>query len=375
MTPEPSPLPAAPDALDRARKPLLPAPSRDLMRTAARLALATAYRSLQPTSRERFAREPERPMLRRLYYRTEDGWQAPLFRLAPCPGGPGEPVVLAHGLGVNRHSLDYGGPLSLGRALSAAGFEVFLLEHRGDRSAIAPPSAPPFDFDDIVHQDLPAALGRVLEETGFARALMVGHGLGGQAIYGALAVSRGAELAAATTICAPARFPRPRTTATALALARQLIPPGLTLPTRAAAALMAPSARAEGAGGLASAALPGEVARGLLLHGTEDLSGALLRQILLWLERGSLCDRGDRLDYVAALAGLDTPLQIVCAEGDPLCRPAQAEAALGPLAGPTEVLRLGEQWGHLDPLLSTEAPQAVFPAVVAWLERWRRRCW
>ncbi|MCB9743270.1 MAG: alpha/beta fold hydrolase [Alphaproteobacteria bacterium] len=346
---------------------------RDLARTAARLALKTAYYSLQPANREQFARDPDRRLLRRVYYEADDGWQAPLFRVEPRPGGSGEPVILAHGLGVNRHSLDYCADLSLARALSQAGFEVFLLEHRGDRSAIAPPDAQPFDFDDIATRDVPAAIEAVKADTGARRVLWVGHALGGQLLYAHLAHGGAPDIAAGVTLSAALRFTPAPSTARALQLARQLLPRRLTLPTRAAAALMAPSSR--GSSRVGSSAMPGEVARGLMLHGTEDLSAGLLRQAMLWMERGALCDRHDRLDYLAAMQGVEMPLMLVTAAGDPLCAPEQAIEAREALRGPGWHLALGTEWGHLDPLLAAEAPREVFPKLVGWLEGLKGRCW
>lgn len=373
MASEPSTLPddSPPEEAavpDRVRPGVGVEPGRRLGRAVAYYALAATFRGLQPTTRERFTRDPARPWLDRVFYATDDGWEAPLYRLPVRAGASAEPVILAHGLGVNRHSLDYAEGMSLAGALAAAGFAVYLMEHRADRSACPPPDARPFDFDDIASQDLPAALDRVREHSGFERVLYVGHGLGGQLLYAHHALG-GDEVAAACTLSAPVQFERPRSMASALRVARLLLPRGLSLPTRATAALMAPSARS--GGGLASMALPGEVARGLLLHGTEDLPGGLLAQVLLWQELGHLSDRSGRFDYTAALRGLKAPLLVVASPSDPLCRPSQADI---PGLEHERVL-LPEGWGHLDALLSAEAKDNVYPRVVGFLDQHRARCW
>lgn len=350
---------------------------RDLVRQVAQVALATAYRGLQQDNPERFTRSPDRPLLRRLYYETEDGWRAPLFRVEPLPGATGEPVVIAHGLGVNRHSLDFDDDLSLARTLRDAGFAVFLFEHRGDRTALPPPNARGFDFDDIASQDVPAAIDAVLDDTGYRKALFVGHALGGQLLYGALAHMGTDTLAAATTLCAPVRFPKPRTGARALSLASRLLPKRGHLPTRAAAALLAPGSRpGRGATAMLSGlGTNGEVTRGVMLHGAEDLGLGLVRQVLRWLEAGSLVDRDDRLDYVDALRGLTLPLQIVASHGDPLCPPSRAVPVLESLQGPRQLELLDAGWGHLDPLLGARAHAELFPRIVDWLSEHRRGCW
>lgn len=349
--------------LSERRPPLeLPEP-RDLVVRVARAALATAFRAAQPELRERFEQPPDKQVLRRLYYRADDGWRAPLFRLEAPPGATGEPVVLAHGLGVNRHSLDYAEGLSLARAIRAAGFQVFLLEHRGDREAIAPPQARAFDVDDIATRDLPAAIDAVREETGFARVLYVGHALGGQLLYAHMAHARGDDLAAAVTLCAAVQFDRPRSGARMLPIVRALLPRRWSLPTRLAAKLAAPGHRGLGE-------LSGELSRGMLLHGASDLGLGVARQALLWVERGSLCDRDDRLDYVEALAGVPTPTLVVAARSDTVCPPDYAVGVLDHLPGELLVV----PGGHLDPLVGAGREQA-WPALIAWLERHRRACW
>jgi len=338
------------------------------VRTAAHAALATAWRGLQPQSRERFTRPPNPRVLARLYYRTDDGWQAPLFRLDPCPGGAGEPVVLVHGLGVNRHSLDYDPKLSLARTLAAEGFSVYLLEHRGDRSAIAPPTARAWDFDDLATQDLPAALQAIREHSGFAKALYVGHGLGGQLLYAHLAHSRGDDVAAGCAISAPVRFSASTSRARTLRRAARLLPGIMRLPTRALSAISAPSLQEAGR-------TEGAVHRGLLVHGAEDLHLGLLRQVLRWFEAGALVDRDDRVDYACALHGLKTPLQLVTSWGDSLCRPEDATPVLAHMAGPTDLVELDASWSHLDPLLGRDAAGAVHTHIVRFLDRFRGACW
>ncbi len=336
---------------------------RDLLGQVAKVALAAAFRASQPKLGERFEKAPDQPLLRRLYYRADDGWQAPLFRLEAPAGTSGEPVILAHGLGVNRYSLDYASGLSLARAIRAAGFEVFLLEHRGDRSALRPPRARPFDVDDIATRDVPAAIDAVRHDTGFERVLFVGHALGGQLLYAHMAHARGDDLAAAVTLCAAVRFDGPSTTARSVPVVRALLPRRWHLPMRLAATLAAPRMPSIGH-------VPGELARGLLLHGTEDLGLGVARQVLLWLETGTLCDRDDRLDYLEALAGVPTPTLVLAGAQDSICPPEHALPVLDYLPGELQIL----PGGHLDPLLG-QAREQAWPRVVSWLEKHRRACW
>ncbi|MEY3210168.1 MAG: hypothetical protein RIT28_649, partial [Pseudomonadota bacterium] len=137
----------------------------------------------------------------------------------------------------------------------------------------------------------------------------------------------------------------------------------------------APRAGADLPGGLGSAAMPGDVARGMMMFGAEDIPQGLLRQALRWLEVGWLCDRHNTIDYTAALRGQDLPLMVVCAEGDPLCRPEQATPPLLAVRAEVELVNLDGGWGHYDPLLDPRAAESVFAPIVRFLGSRRARCW
>lgn len=341
---------------------------RDLVAGAVGAVLGAAYRSLQQDNPERFSTPPERPLLRRVYAESHDGWRCPLFKVPAAPGSSGEPILLLHGLGLSRHSLDFDGERSLARALAAAGYAVYMAENRADRSALPPPSPTPFDFDDLATADLPAAIQAVQEDSGFERLFVLGHGLGGQLLYAYLAHFGDADLAGAITLNAAVRFSRPKSGRAALSLARSILPASLRVPTSATATLLSPGARGGGD-------LEGDRARGLLVHGTEDISGGMLRQALLWIESGSLVDRDDRLDYAHALSSVHIPLQLISAAGDPLCPQAHALGVQDSWSGPVTHLSLPGQWGHLDLVMGPRAPTELTPRIATWLAPLRKACW
>ncbi len=362
------------------RRGHLPArPSAPLGARSLKLALTVAHSCLAPRKRERFVEEPAPAAAERVPYRTEDGWQCFLFRCPPPPGAPGEPVILAHGLGLNRLSLDYGGGGIIG-LLHAWGFDVYLLEHRADASAFPPRHPKVYDADTIAAQDVPAAIAQVLERTGHRQVGWVGHGFGGQLLYIHLAQDPYAPVFAAACLGSAVRFPSPGSTARIAGMVARLLPQGLGLPSRQLLRLLSPGARADGEGALgqrlSGGGIAGPVMRGVLNHGVEDLRGGLVRQVSRWVSTGVLCDKDDRIDYLEALRGHDLPLLVVASHGDSVCEPEAAVRVLDYMGeGGKRSLVLAEACAHLDLVQGRVASTATGPAVASWLDAHRRRAW
>lgn len=360
--------------------PQLPAPPpqesvrsrrREWLTTVAGVALQAAWSSRHPG--ESFAKRPLPPP-DRLYYRAQDGWESPLWFYPALPGAAAEPLVLAHGLGLRPSGFGVGDEQSLVHAARAAGYAVYLLAHRGDPGSIAPRRNASFDFDDIAALDVPAALERILAHSGDSRVLWLGHAMGGQLLYAHLALHGATHIAAGVSLCAPVRFSTPKSQARLLSAASRMLPASWPLPTRTLHQALAPLT-GENVWSPLGVDMQGASARGLMLHGTNDVHSGMLRQFAKWLESGSLCDRHDRLDYVAGMQRTEVPILVVAAEGDNLCPPSAARPAYDALRPErASWLKLDAQWGHLDPLIGKRAPGALHPELFRWLGRWRHRC-
>jgi pimeloyl-ACP methyl ester carboxylesterase len=199
--------------------------------------------------------------------------------------------------------------------------------------------------------------------------------MGGQLALAHLARGGGDELAAASALCAPVRFALPKSQARLAATAARLLPQGWSVPGRGIQAALSPAVGADLVEALSSDA-EGAVVRGLLLHGGEDTDSGLLRQVARWLSTGVLCDRSDRFDYLSALHGCRTPLQVVVAGGDPICPPWAGQPAYeAARLAPRDWVALGDDWGHLDPLVGRRAPAELHPRLLGWLEAHQERCW
>lgn len=346
-----------------------------LARVVGDAALGLTYRLLQARSKDPFTASLAGVNPERLAYTADDGWRSPLWHLPARNGGAGEPVVLAHGLGGTWRDFSLEADRSLAYTLSAAGFSVYLLEHRGDRDALPPAEARPFSVDDIAARDLGAALDVVRAHSGYARALFVGHALGAQALYLRLALEGADDLAAVVTIGGAVRFRAAASATRNAGLAAALLPSGWVLPARRLQQLASPFVATGDE--IASPDTAGPVARARLRYASGDLHGGVVRQVARWVNAGHLTDATGRLDVVAALRhqaeARPLPALVIAADLDPACSAEAARPAAEALNA--HWLPLTGGWGHLDPLLGARAPVAVFTPVRQFLEAWRRRCW
>lgn len=351
------------------RRPGLEAAGPPLARWVGDAALALTWRMFAARAREPFVIRTPRTPLARLYYRTDDGWQAPLFLVPARGGGRGEPVLLAHGLGGSHLDWALEPVRCLAGALAEAGHAVYLFEHRGDRSAVPPADPAPYSADDLAIRDLDAALAAVREHSGYPRALAVGHGLGGHLLYLHIALLGAEHLAGVVTLGSAVFFPTPATATRAAGAVSALLPSHWSLPGRRL--LQAASPFVAAGEDLASPGTDGPVLRAWMRHAGGDLHAGVLAQVGRWLAAGRLTDATGRLDVLAALPRL--PALVVEPDADPACPPGAALPAADALGG--HRLALSGGWGHLDPLLGARAPEVVFPEILRFFEANRRRCW
>lgn len=105
---------------------------------------------------------------------TDDGVE---LRLTRYRGGDKGPVILSHGLGVSSliFSIDTI-ETNLLEHVFAHGYDVWLLDYRA--SIELPSSRSQFNADDVATRDYPAAVGKVLSETGADSVQMVAHCFG-----------------------------------------------------------------------------------------------------------------------------------------------------------------------------------------------------
>jgi pimeloyl-ACP methyl ester carboxylesterase len=296
---------------------------------------------------------------------TSDGWSLALGRRRPRGPRRGPPVLLLHGLAVNRLFVDFGVERwSLSAHLAAAGFDCFALDLRGHGASRSGP-ARDWTFDDYLDRDLPAALDAVRAATGDERVLLVGHSQGALLALTCAARHPG-RVAAVAALAGPVRLGNvPRLAALAFEVRFML---------RFLARMAAPFA------GLVHLRLASietrnverPVLRRFLANAVEDVATGVARQIRRWIAEG----RFDSLageDYRALLTGARAPALFVVAPRDEVAPPPAVLAGYDAWGGPRDLVVAGRaqgfacDYGHGDLVFGRHAPDEVFPRVRDWL--------
>lgn len=140
---------------------------------------------------------------------TEDGWKIRLCRYRPI-GGAGTPVLLCHGAFGNQFNFTSPRGYSLVDALVERGYDCWVIDFRGNRSA-----RPPRGFrrwqarmDDYILKDAPAAVDYILETTACNKVHWVGHSLGGMILYSYALTAGTDKIASGVTLATPPGFHR-----------------------------------------------------------------------------------------------------------------------------------------------------------------------
>jgi pimeloyl-ACP methyl ester carboxylesterase len=293
---------------------------------------------------------------------TGDGWTLRLGRRRPRAAPRRPPVLLVHGLAMNRQAFDFGVErYSVAAFLSRAGFDCFTLDLRGHgRSRLGPSRH--WNLDTYLREDLPAAFDAIRAETGEERVLYVGHSQG--AILGMAACAlHPTRVAALVALGGPTHFAHQPRLATLVKL-RHL---GAGRFLRELARLVAPFSGAwhpsllELAINVRNVERP--IYRRLLANGMEDLQPGVLEQFATFVREDSFRSADGAVDYRRLLPGCAQPALFVSAQKDGIAPPRVVEASFEAWGGPKRLWRAGADFGHTDLLLGRTAPEVVFPAL------------
>jgi pimeloyl-ACP methyl ester carboxylesterase len=297
---------------------------------------------------------------------TRDGWSLALGHRRPRSAPRRPPVLLVHGIAMNRQAFDFGVErYSVAAHLAAAGFDCFALDLRGHGASRRGPTSR-WCLDTYLAEDLPAALDAIRAATGSEEVLYVGHSQG--AILGMAACALyPSRIRALVALGGPTHFDaQPRLEA--LVGLRRL---GLGRHLRLLAHAVAPFSGylhlplLELAVNVRNVDRP--VYRRLLANAMENLQPGVVDQFAASVRDDSFRSADGAVDYRALVAGCRQPALFLAGERDGLAPPAVVEEAYQDWGGPKRFHVFGQGYGHADLILGRAAPEVVFPAITEFL--------
>jgi pimeloyl-ACP methyl ester carboxylesterase len=315
------------------------------------------------------------------YIRAQDGWRLAVHRYRPERDPTGLPVILCHGLSANRYCFDLQGAPGLARYLRNRGWDVWVPELRGSgmsqRPGLGHSDAPySWDFEDHLHQDLPAILAFVRERTGAPSLHWVGHSMGGMLILAELAAHDNSPFASAVTIGSPMEFSKVKSNEIRLMLQLKpllrLVP---VSPLGFLGRLGIPLVHQLRLGFFHAPNVEPETARKMAALGVE-----LLPSSKLWLTFARFVETErfaseDGEPYLANLSLSKAPILCLGGVVDALAPPESmilTDEAEGH-SGERKRVILGrssgcvEDYGHVDLLVGRKVESEVFPLIHQWL--------
>lgn len=311
---------------------------------------------------------------------TEDGASVFLGRLRPVEDDPTRPpVILCHGLAMNRRAFAFDPDKSLARALSARGRDVWVLELRGSDELAGTTAAHDATFDTYAREDVAAALRYVRRATGRDEVDWVGFSMGGMLAYAWLGALGGGGVRRLVTIGSPVRFEGVRIERVARFVPALLAPFRKVTPVNFLLTLVAPlmggwMPRWLGEG-FRTEHYDDATLRRVMVTTMGDIPVGVARQFLGWIARRRWDSEDGALDYRAGLAKITVPTLVIAGDDDRLARPASVRAGHDALGATTRAyLEVGIEGGahahydHLDLILGRRADEEVFPHVLAWLD-------
>jgi pimeloyl-ACP methyl ester carboxylesterase len=302
---------------------------------------------------------------------TADGWRLCLGRCRPRGPARALPVLLVHGLAVNRQFMAFGArPHGMAEALSDAGFDCFSLDLRGHGGSRPGPSRD-WCFDDYLREDLPAALDAVAQATGASRALLVGHSQGALLAL-AIAGLRPERVAGVVAMAGPTHMDVPPEMRFFARMAFRLR--GLT---RLMARMLAPFAGLLPGGpteaSIVAANCDRPVLRRMLSNTVENVATGVALQFRTWIREGVFRSADGAVDYRANLARPGPPALFVAGPRDGLAPPRVVRRGYEAWGGPKEWFLAGREsglstdYGHGDMIFGRRAPEEVLPRIREWL--------
>jgi pimeloyl-ACP methyl ester carboxylesterase len=371
---------------------------RSTPRTLVLLACAALAAATGCATIRRYAPDPLHRPCREGYVVTADGWRLGIRHIRPARPDPTKmPVVLCHGLGLNGTFWTITDD-HMARQLAARGYDVFIPDMRGSGASrrLGPVGwvnqrllreTPMLELgdgewtvDDEIRYDVPAILNYIEEHTGHSRVNWVGHSLGGMLMFAFLETHpdahRIANFVGMGSTIQQYTYPQTQMLRANRAIrnllcvistgriARPMMfgrPPGLEKVDRFY---------------YTAANVDKSTVDRFYGYTLENPGQGALEQLDPYLEIGRFLSADRKIDYVAELPRVTTPLLMIAGEGDVMSDIPSTYLTFNAVSSSDKtLLRYGrmhghvDDYGHCDLVWSRHAPREIFPDVIDWLDQ------
>lgn len=324
------------------------------------------------------------------YAHTRDGWNIAMHLHRPDYPRPGAfPVILAHGIAVNKFGVDLDRAHSLAYFLKQNGFAVFVLSLRGVGKSyhMSRFRYSDFNFDDIVEYDVSAVIERACELTGSPCVNWVGHSMGAMVAMGSMGrkLPGSEKIAAFVNLGGPGKLDHARQTVWGqfsrypwvndivdFKFGAQVISPISGRVTTPFEELIYNRENVN----------PDTIRR-MMKNGIENISQGLARQFMRWIQTGEETTRDGTWNYRDGFSNINVPSIFISGSRDHIAAPESVRFAYKRCgAKEKEYINLGVDsaarvdYCHTGLVLGDYAIEDVFPLVLDWLEKYgmhRRR--
>jgi pimeloyl-ACP methyl ester carboxylesterase len=315
-----------------------------------------------------------------------DGVRLALHRYRPA-GAPRfrEPVILCHGLAMNRFLFEFGGEPSLARYLRDRGFDVWVAEYCGSGMSTSPHlfdrRTTFWNLDDIIYRDVATFIKIVSQMAGGAPVHWIGHSTGGVVILCHLGLNPNSPVASVVAMGTPAQFERMKSLA--------VVHHALTALTRFRVVRIKLISAVIAAGWLTfrfwpfrnflEALLnPANVSPYLLRRALVNLLANPLSPLLLqystWIRTGLVRSADGKINYFDSLGRIRTPVLLLYGAADHTAPPTAGQWLHDQLTCEQKQIWIASQtngtrqdYGHGDLLLGQHAVEEIFPVLRRWL--------
>lgn len=315
---------------------------------------------------------------------TDDAWNIALHFHRPAYPRPGAlPVLLCHGLAVNKYGVDLDRGHSLAYYLRQNGFPVFVISLRGTGKSYHASryGYRDFCFDDIVEYDVPAVIKKVRDLTGAPRINWIGHSMGAMIAYAAIGrrVPESDRIHCLVSLGGPGRIDHARSSIWAQALKYPWM--GQLLDLKFGAQVVSPVT-----GRIISPIeelvynkeiVSSTTIRRLMKNGIENIAPGLLKQFAAWMRTGREFSQDGVYDYRSSFENITIPVLYIAGARDHVAPVESIRFAYNRTASKDKtMLVMGREDGvpfdycHTGLVLADRALMDVFPRVLEFLNRY-----